>query len=150
MRRVVRGRPPVGMFVVALATALGACAPQPAPVVVLTPAPATQSFVFAPQTAGPASGGATPQSLQVVFPDVAQEVAFTGTGIVQFNTGTVGIGGGDLVAGQVLDFGPVAVPGGPPVLRSFTLRNTGTQVADFVGWNNETGTARSGEGVPGG
>lgn len=83
------------------------------------------SFTFSPTAVGAATGDATPQSTGIVLPDTAQQVVLSGTGVVQLTAGALAIAGGNLTAGQILDFGRVIVPGGPAVTRTFNVTNNG-------------------------
>jgi len=83
------------------------------------------TFRFTPQTVGAANGTAVPLSTSITFPDTAQPVALAGTGAAQLSGGSLAVTGGNLTAGQVLDFGAVTTPGGAPAVRTFTITNNG-------------------------
>lgn len=79
------------------------------------------TFTFAPTAAGQVRGSAALGIRQTQHQ--VQPVELDGFGIIQIAGGSIGIGGGDLVADEILDFGDVVVPGGPPVDKRFNLYN---------------------------
>ena len=83
------------------------------------------TFTFSPTATGLATGQGTTQitatGVQV------QPLELRGTGVVLVNQGDLAIIGGNVRAGEVLNFGSVAVPGGRPTTRAFELFNLGQQ-----------------------
>jgi hypothetical protein len=101
--------------------------PAPPFVAFVLPAGATTrpfTFAFRPTVEGGVNGGATPQTVGTPGGSY-QEFAMVGIGRSQITRGVLGIGGGNLVPAQALDFGAVRVPGGTPTSRTVTIINAG-------------------------
>ena len=79
------------------------------------------TFTFTPTAAGEVTGSAALGIQEIQY--TVKAVELKGTGVFQVVGGNISIGSGHLVAGQVLDFGDVMVPGGSPVVKEFKIYN---------------------------
>lgn len=91
------------------------------------------TFTFTPVQAGTVTGEAMPQLIS--GEGRPQPLELSGTGVYQIAAGGLIIGGGNINAGDALDFGSVIFPGGIASQRRFNLVNmTNQQVQVNAVW----------------